>query len=452
MPARLARYVDQRGFTSHVGTCKTSQNPLMTMLQAATKRPLRSTLRIAFFFTGLVLLGADRAQAEQQLKSSDHKKLAKSVAEYFEAVAEKDGIVDALAELNKNVEKVEKKAKGVPFLSMVEDIEQIFYLSKDYSGSVRKGRVSTAAEPFFKGGEVEFAYHAPKSYKESKGPYPVLFCVPDQGVSPEEDLETNWIDADLRNGTIIFSVGMPADAGAQNTVEGGVGRLMTVVRFARKSFALDANRYFVAGRGSGVATAMHTADIFPSVFAGVIGRAGDMQPLSTGNFLNQPTYFAGGGAHCTAFEAEAKEKGWENVTLDPEGTEADAAAWMSQTARNANPMQVAIEPNSLFCSSSAWLSISGFEAGQGAKIEAKIEDNTITIDGRGIGTVTLFANDLLLDMDQPVTVICNGVKHEKTLPRSMTTTLDLAVSINDWGRVYTATHYYEMPIKGIEGE
>ncbi len=429
----------------------------MTMFQAATKRPVRTTpktafLRTALLFGGLVLVGADRAQADQQLKATDHKKLAKNVAEYFEAVADKDGISDALADLNKNVEKIEKKAKGVPFLSMVEDIEQVFYLSKEYSSSIRKGRVSTETEPFFKGGDVEFAYHAPKTYKDSKGPYPVLFCVPDQGVSPEEDLNTNWQDADLRGGTIIFSIGMPADAEVQNTVEGGVGRLMTVVRFARKNFALDANRYFVAGRGSGVATAMHTADIFPSVFAGVIGRAGDMQPLSTGNFLNQPTYFAGGGAHCTAFEAEAKEKGWENVTLDPEGTEADAAAWMSTTARNANPKQVAIQPNSLFCSSSAWLSISGFEAGQGAKIEAKIEDNTITIDGEGIGQVTLFANDLLLDMDKPVTVICNGVKHEKTLPRSMTTTLDLAVSINDWGRVYTATHYYEMPTMAVEGE
>jgi hypothetical protein len=62
--------------------------------------------------------------------------------------------------------------------------------------------------------------------------------------------------------------------------------------------------------------------------------------------------------------------------------------------------------------------------------------------------VVLYFNDVLVDMEKPVKVVCNGSEHLNVIPRSMGTFLDLFVSSrSDPGKVYVATHTYDLPAK-----
>ena len=83
-----------------------------------------------------------------------------------------------------------------------------------------------------------------------------------------------------------------------------------------------------------------------------------------------------------------------------------------------------------------------------ASIEARIdqETNTVHIEALGINQVTLRFNDVLLDLDREITVICNGTSHRDLIPRSLRTTLEMIYkSGSDPGKVYVATRTYDIP-------
>jgi hypothetical protein len=98
-----------------------------------------------------------------------------------------------------------------------------------------------------------------------------------------------------------------------------------------------------------------------------------------------------------------------------------------------------------------WLQIPPWD-GQGKRILHGAIDrasNTVTIDGEGVAKVSLYFNDVLVDIDKPVKVVCNGAEHTDLIPRSLGTTLDLiAKGRSDPGRaLHGATKEYDLPPK-----
>jgi hypothetical protein len=222
---------------------------------------------------------------------------------------------------------------------------------------------------------------------------------------------------------------------------------MLSLKSAKLTHAVDVDRVFLAGFGEGVDAAMRISALFPHVFAGVIGRAGDIKGMEPTNFRNLPTFFAGGGEKCTAFEARAKEEGIENVRVEAAATEADLWEWMRAGGRHSNPAEVSLAPTHLNNRQAYWLTISGFDLDSGPRVHARIdrESNTIHIDGEGISTVTVYFNDLLVDLSKAVTVVCNGLENEDYIPPNLKTMIDIAYSSGDSGRVYVGSHTYDLP-------
>ena len=88
------------------------------------------------------------------------------------------------------------------------------------------------------------------------------------------------------------------------------------------------------------------------------------------------------------------------------------------------------------------------EYAEGAKISATADraSNTITVDATGIDSCTIYFNDGLMDLEQPVKVICNGTVNEDMIPRNFNSMMQLIYKVrSDPGRVYTAWKAYDIP-------
>jgi hypothetical protein len=407
----------------------------------------------------LALSAAAGPSPESQLKEKDQENLGKLIGEYFDAKRESSGVADSLEDLSDAIAKLEKKSKGVPVLAMVEDLQKAVYFSRKYKDSVPKGRSQSVKYPSaYDDEELEYVVHAPKSYKSSKGPYPLILCLPDSGESAPEEaqahLDKHWTDADIREGAILAACTMPTDRATWNELKGAVGNAMLALRDVKASYAVDIDRVYIAGRGASVATAMKAAEIFPHVFAGVIGRAGDVGETRPANFRNLPTFFAGGGANCTAFEQAAKAEGIGNCTVQADATEADIWTWIQAHPRTPHPLEVTLAPVIRTSGTAYWVQARGFDPDESPYLHARVErdKNTIHIEASDIASVYVYFNDILVDMSAPIHVIANGVDHEVTLPRRLEVALEQAYTSGDGGRIYTNSHYFDLPGAATDGD
>ena len=408
--------------------------------------PIRSRTLLACLV--LLVTVAALPVPDFKLKTREQQKLGGLIGDYFDAKGPKGkGASKALDKLRAEIAKIEKKAKQ-PVLSMVDDLEEAFYYAREYKDSGTKGRVTSMnADNFFEElGDLEYVLRTPKSYRGSKGPYPLLLCLTDVGEDPKAYLTENWADSDLLANTIIVACKMPDDQEIWNLMKGGVGNAMQVFGIVLKRFAVDGDQVFLSGRGASVDTAMVLADMYPHTFAGVIGRAGDMGEHAPTNFRNLPTYFAGGGANCTAFMEQAKAEKIENCTVKADATEADIWAWMQATTRNPHPFDVSIAPTHDMGRSAYWVALEGFDPADKPSLRATIDrdTNTITVVATGVTTVMLSFNDILVDMDKPIHVSANGVKQDITLPRRLDVALNWAYDSGDRKRAYVNRYQFDL--------
>ena len=381
---------------------------------------------------------------EPLLKAGDQKKLAKAVAEYFEAKREDEGVLDALGEVEETIAGLEKRLKGASLMQHLVDLELALGQAGDHGDSVKgKGRIHSESFDGVWQDSITYVVHAPKGYRAKSGPYPLMLVVPDADVDLEQQMRDHWEDAALREEAIVVLVGMPAspddwaELGSQG-VSGGVANVLQVLGRIQQDYRIDPNRVFLAGYGRGVATAGIVASRYPHVFAGVIGRAGDLDGLSATNFANLPSLFVGGADGVTAFASEAEELGFENANTEATAEIADVWAWASQQRRDANPRRVVFAPSTTYAQEAYWLRVGGYDPEAAPSIQATIDrgNGVVDVTGDGFFEITLAFNDHMLDLDRPVRVVINGVEHETKLQRSLPALLNRAFSSGDTGRLF----------------
>ena len=402
-------------------------------------------------------------QQEALLKESDHKKIGKEIADCIEAFQEGKGRIKAEEKLSESIAKWSKKKpfKDKDPLFANADLGMSLWHAHEYDKKkVTKGKVDTitvpTGPPFDY--EIEYCVWAPSKYKAKDGPYPLILCIPDAGQRPFDHITEDWVLGGLRDQVILAAIPMPEDVAAWSQVggagtQGGLANMFTVLKEMTRNYAIDFDKVFVAGKGAGVAAALELSQFFPDRFAGVIGRTGDAGDTSHDNYRNLPVYFAGGGQKATAFADAMKDVGFAEAVVNPDGKEEDILAWVMATDRDATPTEVVLTPKLPFPNKAYWLEVPKTEEIEGRTIRAVVDraTNEITITAKHVSSVTIYLNDELVDMDLPVTVICNGVKNEDVIPRNFSTMMRLIYSArNDAGRIYTATRQYDVP--KLEGE
>jgi hypothetical protein len=415
--------------------------------------------------TGLLFLALSPFAAwgtvlvDDALKPSDHEALGKVLASYAVAKREDKGVDKARADVGAELEKIRKRLKNRDPLALTADLGKAMWQSFTYDSGkiVTKGKVKDVAykdKDREQALDVTYALWAPPNYDPRKA-YPLILCIPQKGEKPSDHLTEKWISQEARANAVLAAVQMPEAVSQWGEVGntgkwGGAAHLLTVFREVSRTYATDFDRVYVAGRGEGVAAALAMAARNPDRFAGVIGRSGDPGDLPCENFRNLPTFFAGAGAGATAFSEKCTKAGYDNCTLKPEGTEQDVWAWLQDHPRIPNPAQVVLLPGTPNPYKAYWLEIPPWDGQGTALIKAAIDraTNTISVDGEGVGSVILYFNDILVDLDKPVKVVCNGSEHVDVIPRNLPTTLDLFIKTrSDPGKLYTATHKYDLPAK-----
>lgn len=420
----------------------------------------RSLLLLPLF---VAMCAASAHAGEELLKPADHQSLGKKIAKYFDARSKNEGIDKAKEELSKELESLRKKAKDRDLLTSPTDLGKALWQSYGYDTAkgVKKGKVDLRSFPAKAYGDkatLSYAIWVPTKYDPRK-PYPLILSVPEKGVKPTDHITEKWIDPILRENALIVAVQMPAELDAWTKVggggeQGGYATMLLTLGDVRKVYAIDYDRVYLAGRGEGVAAAMHIAGRAPQRFAGVIGRSGDLDDKGPRpeNFRSLPTFFAAAGGNATAFGEAAGKLGYTNCTLKADGSEADIWAWMESHPRSALPIEISLMPGKGEApEQSYWLAVPRADYPVGTLISAKIDKatNTITIDASdAIQRVTLFLNDELVDLEKPVKVIANGAEHQDKLPRNLWVTMDwMYSSVNDPGRVYCASIDYDVKPK-----
>jgi pimeloyl-ACP methyl ester carboxylesterase len=387
------------------------------------------------------------------LKKSDQQELSRLMDDYFEAHTKGKGLAEARVKLEEKIEKLEKASKNGPaVLSLTDDLERALYLAKvagyGYKDDVKKGDVVELAP---KDSTQRTTVWVPKTYKVSSGPYPLILAIADAGQRASELLERELAAPELREGTIIAVVQMPEDPSAWSTTDvraesSGAKSVLLTLKDLRRGYAVDLDRVHLVGHGAGAAAAMTVAAMFPYDFAGVVTRASDIPAsIDAANFLNLPTLFCGGGAHCTAFEEQAKSLGISNVTIKPDGDAAAIAAWMADKRRDMSPPRVVIQPVGPDARTSYWVEVDGLEGG--ARCEARVDraTNSVLIEARAVAFVSLYLNDALLDLGRTVRVVINGAEQEFRPARNLETLLNFVIASGDWGRVFTLAQRFDVP-------
>ena len=422
---------------------------------------MRTRSSLALALACALALPALAAPLEELLKPADHESLGKKIALYFDAKQANAGIDKAKEALSKEIEGLRKKTKGRDPLALSADLGKALWQSFAYgTKDIAASKVKTYT---FKAGyygeksQLSFAIWVPTKY-DPKKPYPLILCIPDKGVKPEQHITEKWIDKETRENALIVAVSMPEDVKQWSEPgspeqPGGFSNMMLTMREIRGKYAIDFDRVFVAGRGEGVAAALAITGRAPDRFAGVIGRSGDLDtPVpAVENFKNLPTFFGGAGANATTFGENCTKAGYNNCTIKAEASDADVWAWIRDHPRVSNPADVVLAPGKELPIKAYWLEVPRSDYKDPEIIKATIDKaaNLITIDASaGITKVTLYLNDDLVDLDKEVKVICNGAEHIDKLPRNLWATMDWMYSAtSEPGRVFTTSRVYDVPPK-----
>lgn len=381
---------------------------------------------------------------DQRLDDKALAGLSEALAAYFAARAKgQDGIDDARAAVESALKQTFPDRDP---LSQVADLERAVQLARARTlGSVRTGKVTDAvhAEGAFARAPLEYTYRVPRDYDE-KRTYPLILAIPDEGETPPDHLRDFWSSQLVKENAIVVVVAMPEDPDdwhqvMVNALPGGLCHVLTATRIAVENFAVDPDRIFVAGRGAGVAAALHAGNTTPQRFAGIVGLTGDAAELAPDNFGNLPVYLAGGGARATAFVEAATGMGFEHCVLRPLGGELDAWRWMGLSPRKVAPERIRIAVGEPFPVRSGWMRVTPSEVKPVLTARADRKTNTIRLEAKGASRIVLYLNDRLVDLDQPVRVIAGGKEGTTVVPRNLALTLDrLHDGTSDAGCIYTA--------------
>ena len=124
----------------------------------------------------------------------------------------------------------------------------------------------------------------------------------------------------------------------------------------------------------------------------------------------------------------------------------EALEWLAARPRDPYPREVLRVPHAGIVPIARrvyWLEVDNRQALARARIEPR---NRIVVSVRRAGRVTLYLHDRLVDLDQPIEVVVNGVSMFKgPIARSLSVALEQQRLLRDPGQTYAATLSVEVP-------
>ncbi|MCP4091923.1 MAG: hypothetical protein GY747_00600 [Planctomycetes bacterium] len=384
----------------------------------------------------LLLAAPLSAQAEQELKSGDQKKLGKQIGEWVESTIEGDSAAasEALMDLDKVMTSVNKKLKGRSCLSLVADWSHVMSSGRKYATSgknvdgnaIKKGSIQDVDLA----GWGTASMRIPAKYEPKKVAYPLIILVCD---TPAASIEA--LPAIVKDHAVVVAPHIENLTLEKLMAPDGQRLFLVPLGLASRDYRIDRSKVFLVAEGErAIDFSSRYAALLPHFYAGLATVAG-----SSGEF-----------------------KGKANLELMQSGEHVDLAAaseWcMTAEARDPYPTTFEIELTEPWNGRAYWVQALKFDSPDAipddklARMKVSVDrgTNTITIDGEFVYQVKLFLNDVIVDLDKPITVIRNGAEYTYQASRSIGTLLDnFSKTLDD--TIYPSTiRSVDIPI--VEGD
>lgn len=358
----------------------------------------------------LLLAASLSAQTEPELKSGDQKKLGKQIGEWVDSTIEGDAssASEALMDLDKVMDGINKKLKGRSCLSLVADWSLIMSSGRNYATSGK----NVNGNPIKKGAiqDVDLdgwgtaSMRIPAKYDPKKIKYPLIVLVCD---TPAASIEA--LPALVKDAAIVVAPHIENLTLEKLMAPDGQRLFLVPIGLASRDFRVDRSKVFMVAEGErGIDFSSRYVALLPHFFAGLATVAG-----SCGEFKGKP-----------------------NLDLTAVGEHVDLAAaseWcMTAEGRNPYPTDFEVELTEPWNGRAYWVQAIKFDSPDAvpddkiARMKVSVDrgTNTITIDGEFVYQVKLFLNDVIVDLDKPITVIRNGAEYTYQASRSIGTMLE----------------------------
>lgn len=373
--------------------------------------------RILSLVSLAILAAPLSAQSEPEMKAGDIKKLAKPFGEWVEAKIEGDlsTASEAMVDMEDYVKKMEKKLKGRSALSMVTDWETILSTGPKFDTSgklVKKGKIIEREI-------LGYTYQVwlPSAYAPAKNAYPTMLLLDMDAKKTIEEMPK------LVKDSFIILAPQISDIDPEQLMDpAGRACIIGPIGQGTMTYRVDRSRLFLIGKGeAGIAYATGYAAVLPHYFSG----------------------FASVGA--APAEVKAK-KNLELIPVEEKATMQEAADWvLGLEPANRYPTDFEVELVEPWMGVAYWVQATKFESGEDipegkvARLKVSVDrgTNTITIDGEYVYKVLIKLNDVLVDLDKPLTILRNGESYSFQASRSLGTMLEIYANSQD-GTVFPA--------------
>ncbi len=418
---------------------------------------MRRQLLLAGLAGAAVLAGSlPRVHAETKVNIPQRAKIEAEVKDVVGGDIAADDTVERdkrFSEIDKLIQKDKANTALRTPEFWVEAMQGNYFAGKSRPSTKTKVVVEEELEIYYVDGSrgtVPIAYLGAAAYQKSR-PHPLVVTLLPAGTNPKEWIEANWkADETASKNWIVAAV---AESPKFRVAE--QPHLATYpFAFMREKYNTDGNRWFLEGVGDACGAAQRAAcEVLPDRLAGLVLR----DPKAAATNVNS-RFFGTYVLHAEGDDAVAKAYteavGEAAVSaVHGEGDVAALAQWIDTHAPRRTlasyEFQTATSEQGI---TSQWTGTLWLQSPnrRGDPIHVKVQydraTNRVTVDGENLGEFHLYLNDDLVDLDNAVTIVCNGQELvSKKFERGLKLLFDTADNLGDYGRVFTARYIGNAP-------
>ena len=330
----------------------------------------------------------------------------------------------------------------------------------------------------------EYGLHVPEGYRPEKA-YPLIVCLHGAGFTGDAYLE-RW---QMRLGE-NYILACPTLAYGDWWTRTAEQLVLATIRAVTDTYHVDPDRVFLTGMSNGGIGAYligaHHAPLFAAIVPMASGLDDVLMPFLE-NFQNTPLYIIHGKRdqvmpvelsrsivdtlaelkYSYVYREHDRIHPMAGGHFFPREELADLVAWLGPQHRNPYPAKLTMVQDASHLLRFGWLRIDAtdriasftealidrqdeaIKSRLYARLDAKIDDNTVAVKSQRVRRYTLYLNDQLVNLSRPVTVITNGtVSFNAVVEPSVRTMLHEARVRHDPRAVYPVSITVDVPAPG----
>jgi len=397
-------------------------------------------------------------------------KFAKDVQAFFKAMDEDDrkDKAEAIDSIRSAMEKAGKRAKISDILVHPGDWEYLLEAAKPVDRAIKaklgKGFFAYSFVDQWDGSATACLLSVPKNYGKTDGYHPAIVgLVPPIGKSGKELIAEVTAQATATYGPLMESAIIliplgpdsgsrspnPAELGESWATDEGLAVMFTCMRVLLERMQFDRASVLLDGWGEAGIDAFRVVTGYPSWFAGVINRGGEVggDEMLLENLTGVSVLYVAAEGEGQDVDTEAlKERlseysdltvvAHEGAATAPSAEALDSiATWASNRRRDLAPKTIHFKLGDIRFQSVNWLKAMVIDRRANARpgdkdfprIDAKVDPatNRIVIEAVNVTELEVYLSDALVDLDKPVAIEVNGTEMvKKTFTRSLQTMLE----------------------------